>query len=61
MPRSFLETQNQNTRPEHDNANHSLQVGRLWRKMAAKIATSSRLSLSTGTTFEASPTFNAQK
>src|SRR5262249_3541977 len=41
--------------------NHSLEVGRSWRKMAAKIAISSRLSLSTGTTFEASPTFNAQK
>jgi hypothetical protein len=41
--------------------NHSLTVGRSSRKMTAKIATSTRLNLSTGATFEASPICNARK
>lgn len=41
--------------------NHSLDVGRSCRKITAKIATSRRLNLSTGATFEASPIFNAPK
>ena len=41
--------------------NHSLEVGRSCKKIAAKIATSSRLNLSTGATFEAAPTFKARK
>ncbi len=41
--------------------NHSLIVGRSWRKTVAKTATNRRLNLSTGATFDASPTFKARK
>lgn len=40
---------------------HSLTEGRSCRNAKANTATSSRLSLSTGATFDASPTFNALK
>lgn len=40
---------------------HSRIDGRSPRKITAKIATNTRLSLSTGATFEASPIFNARK
>ena len=40
---------------------HSRGVGRSWRNRVAKTATSTRLSLSTGATFEASPICNARK
>lgn len=41
--------------------NHSLPLGRSCRNMTAKMATSTRLNLSTGATFEASPICNARK
>src|SRR5262245_24880301 len=40
---------------------HSLDDGRSPRKRTAKTATSTRLSLSTGATLDASPTFRARK
>ena len=41
--------------------NDSRALGRSCRKVNAKIATSTRRSLSTGATFEASPIFSARK
>lgn len=40
---------------------HSLMLGRSFKKMTAKIATSTRLNLSTGATLEASPDCRARK
>ena len=40
---------------------HSLILGRSFKKMTAKIATSTRLNLSTGATLEASPDCSARK
>jgi hypothetical protein len=40
---------------------HSRTDGRSWRNSTANTATSTMLSLSTGATFEASPTFKARK
>ena len=41
--------------------NHSRMLGRSFRKMTAKMATSTRLNLSTGATLEASPNCSARK
>ncbi len=57
----FLKPRIRTPAPTKPMPTHSLTLGRSWRKMVAKTATSSRLNLSTGATFEASPICKARK